>query len=73
MPDRAILLCPYNHSQQLKGEADGTSIYPRDPIQEKENDYKRGKREIEGGSFPPNRSGMSRKAPRIMPKTNFLW
>ena len=53
MPDRVILLCPYNHSQQLKGEADGTSTYPRDPIQEKGNDYKRGLREIEGGAPPP--------------------
>ena len=42
MPDTAILLYPYNHSQQLERDADGTSTYPRDPIEEEENDYKRG-------------------------------
>ena len=38
----AILFCLYNHSQQLEGRADGTSTYPRNPIQKKENDYKKG-------------------------------
>ena len=50
MPDTAILLCPSNHSQQLEGGADGTSTYPRDPIEEEENDYKNGvKRKNKGG------------------------
>ena len=35
--DTAIPFCPYNHSQQLEGRADGTSTYPRDPIQEEGN------------------------------------
>ena len=38
----AMPFCLYNHSQQLKGMADGTSTYPRDPIQEEGNDYKKG-------------------------------
>ena len=42
VPDTAIPLCPYNHSQQLEGRADGTSTYPRGPIQEEENYYKKG-------------------------------
>ena len=42
VPDMAILSCPYNHSQQLEGRADGTSTYPRDPIQEEEIYYKEG-------------------------------
>ena len=51
MPDTVILFCPYNHSQPLEVEADGTSTYPRDPSQEEENDYKRGvKRNKEGDS-----------------------
>ena len=50
----AILLCPYNHSQQLEGRADGTSTYPRDPIRKKENYYKKGlKRDREGGVETP--------------------
>ena len=48
-PNTTILLCPYNHSQQLEGRADGTNTYPRDPIQEEENHYKKGWRETEGG------------------------
>ena len=39
--DTAILLCPYNHSQQLEGRADGTSTYPRDPFKRKEITIKR--------------------------------
>ena len=55
MPDTAILLCPYNHSQQLEGRVDGTSTYPKDPIQEEENHYKKGvKRDREVGRRPPN-------------------
>ena len=49
-----ILLYPYNHSQQLEGRADRTSTYPRDPIQEEENYYKKGvKRDREGGAKTP--------------------
>ena len=49
MLDTAILLCPYNHSQQLEVGADGTSTYPRDPNQEEENDYKKGSKEEQKG------------------------
>ena len=49
VPDVAIPLYPYNHSQQLEGRADGTNTYPRDLIQEEENYYKmRVKRNREG-------------------------
>ena len=54
VPNTAILLCPYNHSQQLEGRADGTSTYPRDPIQEKENNYKKGVKKNRKGERPPN-------------------
>ena len=37
-----MLFCLYNHSQQLEGRADGTSICPGNPIQEKGNYYKKG-------------------------------
>ena len=40
--DIAMLFCLYNHSQQLEGKADGTSTYPRNPIQEEGNYYKKG-------------------------------
>ena len=54
MPDTAILLCLYNHSQQLEGRADGTGTNPRDPIQKEENYYKNGlKRDREGGAETP--------------------
>ena len=54
MPDTAILLCPYNHSQQLEGMTDETSTYPKDPIQEEENYYKKGvKRDRKGGAETP--------------------
>ena len=42
LPDTAISLCPYNHSQQLEGRADRTNTYPRGPIQEEGNYYKKG-------------------------------
>ena len=42
VPDIAMLFCLYNHSQQLKGRADGISTYLRNPIQEEEKDYKKG-------------------------------
>ena len=55
VPDTTILLCLYNHSQQLEGMADGTSTYPRDPIQEEEVYYKKGiKRDRGKGGRPPN-------------------
>ena len=67
MPDTTIFLCPYNHSQQLEGRADGTSTNPRDPIQEEENYYKKGvKRDREvGGQRPPNTpEAQKKKAPQ---------
>ena len=42
VPDIAMLLCLYNHFQQLEGKANGTSTYPRNPIQEEGNYYKKG-------------------------------
>ena len=48
-PDIAMLFCLYNHSQQLKGMADGTSISIRNPIQKGGNYYKRGERETKKG------------------------
>ena len=53
MPNMAIFSCPYNHSQQLEGRADGTSTYPRKPIQEEEIYYKKGVKRDRGGR-PPN-------------------
>ena len=62
MPDTTILLYPYNHSQQLEEGADGTSTYPKDPIQEKENYYKKGvKRDREGGAKTPQHVRGTRK------------
>ena len=55
MLDTAILFCLYNHSQLLEGMADGTSTYPRDPIQEEGNYYKKG---VEG-----NRKGGAETPP----------
>jgi len=60
VPNTAILLCSYNHSQQLEVGADGTSTYHGDPSQEEENDYKRGvKRNKREGGTPntPEASG----------------
>ena len=37
-----MLFCFYNDSQQLVGRADGTSICPRNPIQEEGSYYKKG-------------------------------
>ena len=62
MPDRTILLCPYNHSQQLKGVADGTNTYPRDPIQEEENDYKMGVKRNKGERMDPEHTGSTKKS-----------
>ena len=65
MPDMTILLCSYNHSQQLEGRADGTSTYPRDPIQEEENYYKKGvKRNRKGGVKTPQHTKGTRKGSR---------
>ena len=71
MPDIAILLCSYNHSQQLEVGADGTSTYPRDPSQEEENDYKKGSKEKQKGGETPNTREAPEKAPRTLPKTKF--
>ena len=38
-----MLFCLDNHSQQLEGRADGTSTYPRNPIKDKGNYYKKGR------------------------------
>ena len=50
VPDIVMLFCLYNHSQQLEGRVDGTSTYPKNPIQKKKNYYKKGGRgkETEG-------------------------
>ena len=66
MPDTTILLCPYNHSQQLEGRADETNTNPRDPIQEEENYYKKGvKRDKEGGTKTPQHTrGPKKGAPQ---------
>ena len=62
MPDTAILLCPYNHSQQLEVRADGTSTYPGDPSQEEENDYKRGVKRNKGERMDPEHTGSTKKS-----------
>ena len=67
VPDTAIPLCPYNHSQQLEGRADWTSTYPRGPIQEEGNYYKKGvKRDREGGrgGDPPTHRRHQKRHPR---------
>ena len=70
----AILFCLYNHSQQLEGRADGTSIYPRNPIYEEGNYYKREWRETEGvGNHPPNTLEAPEKASWTVPMTNLFW
>ena len=73
MPDTALLLCPSNPSQQLEVGADGISTYPRDPIQEEENDYKKGSKEKQKGGGTPNTPEAPEKAPWILPRTNSLW
>ena len=78
MLDTAILFCLYNHSQLLEGMADGTSTYPRDPIQEEGNDYKKGvEGNRKGGAETPppqnNKPEAPRKAPHSMPRTNPFW
>ena len=72
MPDTAMLLCLDNHSQQLKGGADGTSTYPRDPIQEEENNYKKGVKRNRKREDPLNTPEAPEKAPRIVSRTNSL-
>ena len=52
MPDTAILFCLYNHSQQLEGRADETGTYPKDPIQEEGNYYRKGVEGERGGRDP---------------------
>ena len=72
MPDTAILLCPYNHSQQLEIGPDRTSTYPRDPSQEEENDYKKGSKEKQKRGETPNMREAPEKALRIMLRTHSL-
>ena len=62
MPDTAILLCPYNYSQQLEVGADGTSTYPGDPSQEEENDYKSGVKRNKLGGMDPQHTGSTKKS-----------
>ena len=63
IPDIVMLFCLYNHSQQLEGRANGTSTYPRNPIQEEGNYYKKG---MEGdrkkGLRPPQHTRGTRKS-----------
>ena len=40
--DIAMLFYLYNHFQQLEGRTNGTSTYPRNPIQGEGNYYKKG-------------------------------
>ena len=63
VPDTAIPLCPYNHSQQLERRADGTSTYPRNPIQEKGNYYKKGVKwdRKDGAKTPQHTRGPEKK------------
>ena len=73
--DIAILFYLYNHSQQLERRADGTSTYPKNPIQEEGNYYKKGvKGDRKVGLRPPlNTLEAPGKAPLIVPRTYPLW
>ena len=62
VPDIAMLFCLYNHSQQLEGRADGTSTYPRNPIQEEGNYYKKGVEGDKRGGWDPQRTRGTRKS-----------
>ena len=62
VPDIAMLFWLYNHSQQLRGRADGTNISTRNPIHEEGNYYKRGWREAEKGGWNPYHSRGPRKS-----------
>ena len=75
VPDIAMLSYFYNHSQRLEGRADGTSTYPKNPIQEEENYYKKGvKGDRKVGLRPPlNTLEAPGKAPLIVPRTYPLW
>ena len=63
--DIAILFYLYNHSQQLKRRANGTSTNPKNPIQEERNYYKKGvKRDREGGAETPQHTrGIKKDSP----------
>ena len=68
----AILLCPYNHYQQLEEMVDGKNTYFRDPIREEENDYKRGvKRSRKGGAKTPQHKRGTRKGSRNCTEDQF--
>ena len=74
VPNTAILFCLYNHFQQLEGRVDERSTYPRDPIQEEGNDYKKGvEGDRKGGAETPQHTRGTRKAPRTVPRTNPFW
>ena len=74
VPDIAMPFCHYNHSQQLEGRTNGTSTYPRNPIQERGNYYKKGgEGDRRVGLRPPNTLVAPEKAPRTGPMTNLLW
>ena len=63
VPDTTILFCLYNHSQQLEGKTDGTGTYPRDPIQEEGNYYKKGVEENrKGGAETTQHTKVTRKS-----------
>ena len=71
--DTAIPLCPYNHSQQLEGRADGTSTYPRDPIQEEGNHYKKGskvRQKGRGRDSSTHQRHLKEKAPQTVARTD---
>jgi len=69
-----MFFCLDNHSQQLEERADGTSTYPRNPIEKEGNYYKKGEEgDKKEGLRPPNTPKASEKAPQIVPRTNPLW
>ena len=76
VPDTVIPLCPCNHFQQLEGRADGTSTYPRGPIQEEGNYYKKGvkwDRRGWGGDPLTHQRYQKEKTPQTVARTNPFW
>ena len=58
-----MIFCLYSHSQQLEGRTDGTSTYPRNPIQEEGNDYKKGvEGDRRGGAETPQHTRGTRES-----------
>ena len=75
VPDMVIPLCPYNHSQQLERRVDGTSTYPKGPIQEEGNYYKKGskvRQKRRGGDPPTHQRPRKEKAPQAVVRTDPL-